>query len=360
MHVIGREATKPRKEPFFPSCFRAFVSNPAVVVLCLCAGSTLLAAGCAPTPAPESPLDRLVPSILDQDRIPSAVVVAGTVDGVAYRRAFGEARLDTVYDLASLTKVVATTSVAMKLVEDGRLSLDDRVARYLPAFAERDITIEQLLTHRSGLPAYVRPSPGQGPDELLAAFPRLAGPKVYRYSCCNMITLARVLETVGGRPLAALARELVFEPLGMRDTGFAPDPSRCARTARDVLPGVVHDPLARAYGGPDRTPGNAGLFSTADDLALFCRALLGGRLLKPETLRRMFMPDADTRGLGWDVFDDPPYAPGVGHTGFTGTLIWMDPQRGRFAVVLANRTLNGETVDVRRLRRDILTEVNGP
>lgn len=324
----------------------------AAVVLCLSA--------CAPPPAPESPLDRLVPAILDQDRIPSAVVVAGTADGITYRRAFGGARLDTVFDLASLTKVVATTTVAMKLVEEGRLSLDDRVARHLPAFADRDITIEQLLTHRSGLPAYLTPSPGQGADDILAAFPRLAGPKVYRYSCCNMIALARVLETVGGRPLAALARELVFEPLGMRDTGFAPDPSRCAPTAPGLPPGVVHDPLARAYGSPERTPGNAGLFSTADDLAVFCRALLGGRLLKPETLRRMWTSDADTRGLGWDVFDDPPYKPGVGHTGFTGTLIWMDPERGRFAVVLSNRTLHGEKVDVRRLRRDVLTAVNGP
>ena len=318
-------------------------------------GLVLLSA-CAPAPA--SPLDRLVPPILEQDRIPSAVVVAGSVDGVDYRRAFGEARPDTVFDLASLTKVVATTTIALMLVEDGRLSLQDAVARRLPAFKGRDITVEQLLAHRSGLPAYLTPEPGQGPDDLLAAFARLAGPKAYRYSCCNMIALARVVEEVAGRPLAELARERIFEPLGMRDTGFAPDPARCAATAAGAPPGVVHDPLARAYGRPGRTPGNAGLFSTADDLAIFCRALLGGRLLKPETLRRMFTPDADTRGLGWDVFDDPPYAPGVGHTGFTGTLIWMDPARGRFAVVLANRTLNGETVDVRRLRREVLSVVN--
>ncbi|HYE97686.1 MAG TPA: serine hydrolase domain-containing protein [Planctomycetota bacterium] len=342
---MGREATKARRSFSSPSCFRA-----AVVVLGLSA--------CAPPPAPESALDRLVPSILDQDRIPSAVVVAGTVDAITYRRAFGQARLDTVYDLASLTKVVATTSVAMKLVEEGRLSLRDPVSRHVAAFAGRDVTIEDLLTHRSGLPAYLTPSPGQTPDEILAASARLAGPKVYRYSCLNMIALARAAEEVAGRPLAELARTLVFEPLGMRDTGFAPDPARCAPTAHDVPPGVVHDPLARAYGGPQRTPGNAGLFSTADDLAVFCRALLGGRLFKPETVRRMWTPDADTRGLGWDVFDDPPYRPGVGHTGFTGTLLWIDPERGRFAVVLANRTFHGEKVDVRRLRRDVLSALN--
>jgi CubicO group peptidase (beta-lactamase class C family) len=120
----------------------------------------------------------------------------------------------------------------------------------------------------------------------------------------------------------------------------------------------VHDPLARAYGTAAHRPGNAGLFSTADDLALFCRALLAGKILKLETVRRMFTPNADTRGLGWDIFDDPPYSPGVGHTGFTGTLIWMHPPSGRFALILSNRTLLGENVDVRRLRKEVLAVVN--
>jgi CubicO group peptidase (beta-lactamase class C family) len=174
-----------------------------------------------------------------------------------------------------------------------------------------------------------------------------------------MISLGRVVETVTKETLSEFCRRRVFAPLGMRDTGFDPDPSRCAPTTPD-LSGVVHDPLARAYrskGAHD--PGNAGLFSTGDDLALFCRALLEGRILRPATVRLMFTPDRDTRGLGWDVFDEPPYAPGVGHTGFTGTLVWMDPDRGRFAVVLSNRVYHDEKVDVRRLRREVLSVVNG-
>jgi CubicO group peptidase (beta-lactamase class C family) len=324
---------------------------PRLTVLALCA----LAACSAPPP---SPIDRLVPPILERDRIPGAVVLVGGPEGVVYRKAFGAAAVDTVWDLASCTKVVATTTAAMKLIEEGRLGLHDPVAKHLPAFAGRDISVEELLTHRSGLPAYLAPKPEWAPDEIFARIPGLKASKETRYSCLNMISLARLVEEVTGRSLADYCRETIFEPLGMKDTGFAPTASRCAPTAADVPPGVVHDPLARAYGTPAHRPGNAGLFSTADDLALFCRALLAGKLLKPETVRRMFTPNADTRGLGWDVFDDPPYRPGVGHTGFTGTLIWMDPPSGRFALILSNRTLGGESVDVRRLRKEVLAVVN--
>ena len=100
------------------------------------------------------------------------------------------------------------------------------------------------------------------------------------------------------------------------------------------------------------------LFSTGADLAIFCQALLRGRILKPETVSEMFVPDVHTRGLGWDVFDDPPYKPGVGHTGFTGTLLWMDPDTGRFAVVLTNRVLTGDKTSVSRLRKEVLAVVN--
>lgn len=173
-----------------------------------------------------------------------------------------------------------------------------------------------------------------------------------------MITLGRVVETAAGMPLSEFCRKRIFEPLGMKDTSYDPDPSRCA-PATPELTGVVHDPLARAYRSKGvHDPGNAGLFSTGDDLAVFCRALLEGRLLRPETVRRMFQPDSDTRGLGWDVFDEPPFKPGVGHTGFTGTLIWMDPSRGRYAIVLSNRVYHDEKVDVRRLRKEVLSVVN--
>lgn len=130
---------------------------------------------------PESPLDRIVPEILAQDRIPSAVVVSGNVREVTYRRAFGEASLDSVYDLASCTKVVATTTAAMLLVEEGKLGLDDPVSRHLREFAGRDITIAELLAHRSGLPAYLTPK-GKGSDAVLDEVATLRAAKTFRYS----------------------------------------------------------------------------------------------------------------------------------------------------------------------------------
>lgn len=173
-----------------------------------------------------------------------------------------------------------------------------------------------------------------------------------------MIVLARLVEEVAGQALGRFARDRIFGPLGLKDTAFEPDPARCAPTG-DEPPGRVHDPLARAYGTADHQPGNAGLFSTGDDLARFCQALLAGRLLRPETLQAMWTPQerpgGDRRGLGWDVFDEPPFAPGVGHTGFTGTLLWLDPARRRFVVLLTNRIRSGEATDVRRLRREVVT-----
>ena len=173
-----------------------------------------------------------------------------------------------------------------------------------------------------------------------------------------MITLGRVVETAAGMPLSEFSRRRIFEPLGMKDTTYDPDPERCAPATPDFR-GVVHDPLARAYRSKgSHDPGNAGLFSTADDLAIFCRALLAGRILRPETVRLMFQPDADGRGLGWDTSEKRLYRPGIGHTGFTGTLIWMDPERGRYAIVLSNRVYYDEKVDVGRLRREVLSVVN--
>jgi CubicO group peptidase (beta-lactamase class C family) len=317
----------------------------------------LLAGACQSSPTGQSSLDMIVPPILDQDHIPSAVIVTGDVDRVTYARAFGEASLDTIFDLASCTKVVATTTAVMKLVEEGKLSLDDPIGKYLKAFAGRRITIRECLHHCSGLPAYLTPRSKTGDGilaEIAALKPVGAG---FTYSCLNMLSMARVVEEVTRMPLADYVRVTFFEPLGMKDTSFFPPAARCAPTARD-LQGVVHDPLARAYATPDHQSGNAGLFSTGADLALFCRALLKGRILKPETVESMFRPDEHTRGLGWDVFDDPPYRPGVGHTGFTGTLLWLDPDSGRFAVVLTNRVLTGERTSVTRLRKEVLAVVN--
>jgi CubicO group peptidase (beta-lactamase class C family) len=317
----------------------------------------LAAAGCTTAPTGQSSLDMIVPPILDQDHIPSVVIVTGDVDGVTYARAFGDATLDTIFDLASCTKVIATTTAVMKLVEEGKLSLDDSIGKYLKPFEGRPITIRDCMHHCSGLPAYLTPR-AKTCDGIVAEIASLkpvgAG---YTYSCLNMLTMARIVEQVTRMPLADYVRVSFFEPLGMKDTGYFPQKARCAPTAPD-LKGVVHDPLARAYATAEHQSGNAGLFSTGADLAIFCRALLKGQVLKPETVAAMFEPDVHARGLGWDVFADPPYKPGVGHTGFTGTLLWLDPDTGRFAVVLSNRVLTGEKTSVSRLRKEVLAVVN--
>jgi len=318
----------------------------------------LLSLLCACQTAPTSPssIDLLVPQILQQDHIPSAVIVPGDVDHVTYARAFGDARLDTIYDLASCTKVVATTTAILKLVEEGKLSLDDPIGHYLKPFEGRRITIRECLHHCSGLPAYLTPR-SKSSDGILAEIASLKTGTGYVYSCLNFVSLARVVENVTKMTLSEYLRATVFGPLGMRDTGFSPSASRCAPTAAE-LRGVVHDPLARAYASPEHQSGNAGLFSTAGDLAVFCQALLQGKILKPETVALMFEPDEHLRGLGWDVFHDEPYRPGVGHTGFTGTLIWMEPATGRFAIVLSNRVLSGEQTSVSRLRKEVLAALN--
>lgn len=172
-----------------------------------------------------------------------------------------------------------------------------------------------------------------------------------------MILLGRKVEEVSGKPLSDFLRERVFEPLKMKDTGYEPDPKRCAPTSK-AEPGRVHDPLARDCATKEHRAGNAGLFSTGDDLAKFCQALLSGKVLKPKTVQTMFESNADSRGLGWDVFTDPPWKGGVGHTGYTGTLIWIDPAKGRWVVLLTNRCYPDDKASAKRLRDEVLKIVN--
>ncbi|WP_425086602.1 serine hydrolase domain-containing protein [Streptomyces cyanogenus] len=264
------------------------------------------------------------------------------------------ATLDTPFDLASLTKLF-TSVAAVQQIERGTLGMDARVGDYLPDFhaaAAHGVTVRQLLTHTSGLrpelPLYDCPDDATRLDLLRAEAPS-AGPGRYLYSDLNMLLLQFVLERITGRTLDVLVRDGITRPLGMTATAFGPCPGAAAtedqrrpwaKADRGMLRGVVHDENAWALGG---VAGHAGLFSTAPDLAVFCRTLLAGgsygpaRILGPDFVELLFTPP----GLGFAL--DQPWFMGelagrgaAGHTGFTGTSLVLDPDTDTFLVLLAN------------------------
>ena len=333
-------------------------------------------------------------------RLPGAVVWLEQ-GGATWHRALGEravkparekATADTIYDAASLTKVVATTTAVMKLVEQGKLRLDAPLARHLPAFkgdGRETITLRHLLTHYSGLPAGLPLSDdwlGEDRAIEIACSLKPTGPpgKTYRYSDANFILLGWLVGKVAGVPLDAYCEREIFRPLGMADTGFRRfDPAkppaaprgvaRVAPTAvladGSVLRGIVHDPTARRMGG---VAGHAGLFVTAADLARFGRMMLGGgqlgqvRLLRPDTVQQITAVQSPAggprRGLGWDI--DSPHATirgahfprgGYGHTGWTGPSLWLDPFSGTLLVFLTNRNHPDPRASVNELRPRLAT-----
>lgn len=301
------------------------------------------------------------------------VVAIGRSGGLAYLEAFGDRQIepdripmttDTVFDLASLTKPIATATSIMLLVERGQLRLRDRIADHLPKLTgegTEPITVEQLLTHNAG---YVPDNPvsdfEHGVDEawrrLLALKPKWPPGTTFKYSDVGFELLGRIVENVDGRTLDRFAKEEVFTPLGMSDTGYLPSDALRERAAateqRDGqwLVGVVHDPRSALLGG---VAGHAGLFSTAEDLAIYARTLLNGgtlgevRLMGPSTLAEMTRARdvaGHSRGAGWDMRSGYSSNRGellspsaFGHGGFTGTAIWIDPQQDLFVVFLSSR-----------------------
>ena len=304
--------------------------------------------------------------------------------GIAYHKAFGSRAVDparepmtedTIFDAASLTKVVATTPAIMLLIERGQIELDAPASRYWPEFAtngKEAITIRNLMTHTSGL----RPGlggNGRGRDTVLEEVCRekpTAQPGTqFRYSDINFITLGALVQFVTKRPLENFCETEIFAPLGMKDTMFQPPArlqERIAPTTRGVARGEVHDPTAQRMGG---VAGHAGLFTTAADLALYARIYLreGAPLFQPATVRLMTnvqSPAAiwDWRGLGWDI--DSPYAgprggrfslASFGHTGWTGGSLWIDPWSKTFVILLSNRNHPTEAGNVISLRRKLGT-----
>jgi CubicO group peptidase (beta-lactamase class C family) len=283
-------------------------------------------------------------------------------------------RRDTVFDIASLTKVVATTPCVMKLIEQKKISLRDTLPRFLPGLrrsAKKAVTIEHLLLHTSGLPAHrdywKRARSNDSIIAMCLAEPLLHRPgERFEYSDLGFILLGEIVRRAAGEPLPDFAARNVFAPVGMSSSLFNPPPAlrpRCAATEMvkgKPLCGRVHDENARAMGG---AAGHAGLFSTADDLARFCQWVLRHRtdgairtLIRPRAV-----PGGWRRTLGWDVATT--YSPrghlfgprSFGHTGFTGCSLWLDPDRDAFVVLLTNRVHLGRDVDICGLRSRIGT-----
>lgn len=343
-------------------------------------------AGCTLAPQPQhassdpAPLAAVVAYLQSEvdSAFPGAVLAVGMAGRPPLFAAVGHYGADdprpvdtaTVYDLASLTKVVGLTTVAMLLVHEGKLDLDASVQRYVPAFRgpNKDrVTIRHLLTHSSGLPAwrplYTEATTRATAFTLADTTPLTSEPGATSvYSDLGAIVLTQVIEGITGQRLDALLAARVFGPLGMRDTRFLPPnewQDRVAPTERSqdgtVIRGTVHDENAWRLGG---VSGHAGLFSTAPDLARFAAWLLGETpghgpgvntpTLPPEMVkewtRRQNLPPGSSRTLGWDTPSGPNSSAGTklssaafGHTGFTGTSIWIDPEKGLFIILLTNR-----------------------
>jgi uncharacterized protein YbbC (DUF1343 family)/CubicO group peptidase (beta-lactamase class C family) len=322
-------------------------------------------------------------------KIPGAVILVGTGDRVVYRKAFGfRARqpkklpmtTDTLFDLASLTKVIATTTAVMQLVEQGQLQLDDPIANYWPEFAangKEAITVRQALTHYTGLRPDLPNGNWSGYRTALAMIaaeqPTRAPGTAYEYSDINFEILGELVQRISSQPLDVYCLQHIFQPLGMHDTGFKPTAALHDRTAptvywrKKIIWGQVNDPTAFAMGG---VAGHAGLFSSAEDLAIFARMLLhggsyrGATILQPESVALMTSPQAlpdkaRQRGLGWNL--EAPNDKGnivvprgfYGHTGYTGTSLWIDPITHTYVVILTNRVYPNDTGDVGPLRNEV-------
>ncbi|HEX6912014.1 MAG TPA: serine hydrolase domain-containing protein [Longimicrobium sp.] len=329
---------------------------------------------------------RLVQAEVRRGAFPGAALAAGRGAHMELLRGIGNAEWGkyevdaerTIYDIASLTKVVATTTAVMLLVEEGRMDVDAPVSRYLPEFGgggKDKVTVRHLLAHTSGLPAGAGAggTPAQVLRTLVRTPLRAAPGERMVYSDVGFVVLWEAAERAAGEPLEQLLERRVYGPLGMRSTRFNPGGEACDRCspsyrADDGTPvrGKVHDPTGRKLGG---VAGNAGLFSTAADLARFAAMLAEGGTLegvtvfREETIRRFTarQPGAGNRALGWET----PRASGgsagsqvsrtaFGHTGFTGTSLWVDPERGTWTVLLANRTFDPHASNrIQALRRAV-------
>jgi uncharacterized protein YbbC (DUF1343 family)/CubicO group peptidase (beta-lactamase class C family) len=345
-----------------------------------------------PNPERFAPLDAVLQNAVAKRLTPGVVCIVGHNGIPVYRKAWGyrsvtptlePMTVDTIFDMASLTKVIATTGSIMRMVQLGQIKLNDPVAKYMSDFAQngkQDITIRQLLTHYSGLRADLDLRPAW--SGLEEAYRRVNAEKLinppgstFLYSDINFIVLGELVQRVSGVPLNQYAETFIFAPLGMSTTRFLPPMTYLSRTAPtlvnektgEVLRAVVHDPTARAMGG---VAGHAGLFSTADDTAKFAQALLNGGspVWSRAIVEKMTTPQQPpnmtvVRGLGWDI--DSPYSSNrgellpvgsFGHTGFAGTSLWIDPTTNSYIILLTN-AVHLKEGSVIALRTELATAV---
>jgi len=351
-------------------------------------------------------LDTLMNEALARKDFPGAVLLVARKGRTVWRKPYGQSQwvpegrpMDTnmIFDMASITKPVATATSIMILVERGRIRLWDKVKDYVPDFAPyireggipgEDARLWHLLTHTSGLQPYADPKEVElkygSPCPVDLMVKHIAGLRkeslpgtAFTYSCLNYITLAYIVKAVSGQTIAEFAAENIFKPLGMKSTFYNPTAEfldRCVPTqVYDGIPlrGVVHDPLARLQGG---ISGNAGLFSTADDLAVFAQMMLNGgesgkvRVLSPLSVERMteIFPrvNGTGRGLGWDLDSNLATVRGdlfgpasYGHSGYTGTSIWIDPETQTSVIFLTNRVHPDDKGDIKAMRSKVANVV---
>lgn len=351
-----------------------------------------------------SAVDSIVNQGIANHKIPGAVVIVGHDGKVVYRRAYGmrslvpdreQMTVDTIFDMASLTKVLATAPAVMQLYQEGKIDVDAPVARYLPEFAANgkgDITVRDLLTHYSGLPPDLPlDQPWQGKEaayKLAFAIAPLRPPGVrFQYSDINFIVLGALVERISGMPLDQYVLRNILAPMGLKNSRFLPPKSWIPRIAPTqwehgqaasgipgsktfpgdvMLRGVVHDPTSRRMGG---VAGHAGLFMDADDLSVYAQNLLNRLLGKPgafplsrRVLEKMTVPEQPAtgvalRGFGWDI--DSPFSSnrgtlfpvgGFGHTGFTGTSLWVDPSSDTYLIILTNAVHPNGPTNIIRMR----------
>ena len=371
-----------------------FVRNILTSVIVLFCSAAL--AGEPPAQTPETVkgtarIDLVLESAISHGLIAGGVVLIGNRRGTLFERSYGKAStepdarpmtIDTIFDIASLTKVVATTPAILKLAEERRLSLVDPVVKWFPEFAGKgkdDLLVMNLLTHTSGLDDF--PLAAELP--MQSAVARAASQKLhgeigsrFKYADINFILLGELVRRVTGIPLDTYAATRFFMPLGMKDTAFNPDremAARCAATicdGKNCVAGHPQDSSARQLGG---VAGHAGLFSTAHDLAGFCRMLLeegelaGRRIISERAVRQMTAPYFSrggqvVRGLGWDrasPFSSPKgngfSEISFGHTGYSGSSLWIDPAADIFVVFLASRLEYNKPRDFSQLRSDLST-----